>query len=59
MLKNIVNQHKEKLQKVAEKNTVRNENGKIVAAKNDPWRDDESEMDIVAGSLLEEQGVLV
>lgn len=59
MLKSVLNRHRDKLHKIAEKNTVRNENGFTVASKNDPWREDETDSDETFRQSYRKQGMLV
>ncbi len=42
ILKEVVKRNRSKLHKIAEKNTVRNENGLTVLQKDDVWREDDS-----------------
>ncbi len=41
ILKDVVKRNRSKLHEIAEKNTVRNNDGLPVASKNDPWREDD------------------
>ena len=43
MLKDVVKRHRSKLHELAQKNTLRDENGLPLSAKNDPWRNDDEE----------------
>lgn len=58
MLKDVVKRNRSKLHEIAEKNTVRNNDGLPVASKNDPWREDESNLERNFSYKSEMQSVL-
>lgn len=59
MLKDVVKRNRSKLHEIAEKNTVRNSDGLPVASKNDPWREDESNLERNFSYKSEMQSVLI
>lgn len=52
--KEFVQTKKEKIRRITEKNVKRNEQGRVVIAKHDPWRD-ETEWDDYFQELLKRQ----